>query len=484
MTRYSPTQIIKAIKSADSAFKSKDYQKAIVRYKKSASMDPKQPLIWFRLGISYYYSGNLLEAIRSYERAFEIEKHYEIAINLGLSFLGLKKYDDAEKSFNQAIHLDKSPKNSRIKAEIYFQIGRTLHAKGDLKKSLKMLDKSESCENPPILLINYFRGENYLSQNKLDESISFYKKTLEINENFKDAVIKLVLIYLDTEDKENALKLLTSFIKKNQKSSDLWSIRGDIHNSMNDYVNALFAFNQAIKFAESDKDDLSARIGKIKNLLIQKKFEEAENEIDTFLDKHPKNIDGLVLKAESLWLQNMREKAIQYFEENVIFYYPENKAAQLKLAEYYLQVKNYTEAAPKLEKLLETHPEDFNINLNLGQIYSEENYFDSVKSKEYLDKALVSAKKEKEFSHVYFTYGKLDYKNENYKDAENNFKKSLKIDKTNIYAGLFLSKTYLKIDNKERLELFLTQFFESNPSYKEIFKTDVDLNQFIIENEK
>ncbi|MHA1984840.1 MAG: tetratricopeptide repeat protein, partial [Candidatus Hodarchaeales archaeon] len=281
MTRYSPTQIVKAIKSADSAFKSKDYAKAIIRYKKAVVMDPDQPITWFRLGISFYFSGNILEAIRSYERAFKLEKHYEIAINLGLAYLGIKDYERAEKAFSQALQYDESPKNSKTKGEINLQLGRTLLAKGDYKKSLKALEKSENCENPPLLLINYFKGENFLFQNKIEQAIFYYQKTLKIDDGFKDSVIRLVLIYLEKQEKEDALKLLTSFLKKHPESSpDLWNIRGDIHNSMNDYSNAHFAYNQALKYTESDKEELSARIGVIKSLLGQKNYIEAEKEIE------------------------------------------------------------------------------------------------------------------------------------------------------------------------------------------------------------
>jgi tetratricopeptide (TPR) repeat protein len=482
MTRYSPTQIVKAIKSADSAFKSKDYAKAIIRYKKAVVMDPDQPITWFRLGISFYFSGNILEAIRSYERAFKLEKHYEIAINLGLAYLGIKDYERAEKAFSQALQYDESPKNSKTKGEINLQLGRTLLAKGDYKKSLKALEKSENCENPPLLLINYFKGENFLFQNKIEQAIFYYQKTLKIDDGFKDSVIRLVLIYLEKQEKEDALKLLTSFLKKHPESSpDLWNIRGDIHNSMNDYSNAHFAYNQALKYTESDKEELSARIGVIKSLLGQKNYIEAEKEIEILLNSDSKNIDGLALKSELYWLQNDKLKAIEFFEDNVIFHFPDNESALLKLAEYYLQAKLYEKAIILLEKLLKTHPKDFNININLAQIFTDDSHLNPEKAAKYTKKALSIAKSEKENANAYFTIGKLAFKTENNLDAENNLKKALKFDDSHIFAGIFLAKAYLKQAKTDELKIFLSEFLNSHPSYKEIFQADIDLNHYINE---
>ncbi|MFW9930730.1 MAG: tetratricopeptide repeat protein [Candidatus Thorarchaeota archaeon] len=335
MTRYSPVQIVKAIKSADTAFKSKDYQKAILRYKKAASMDSKQPLIWFRMGLSYYFLNNYFEAIKAYETAYSLEKHYEIAINKGLAYLAVKDFDKAEKSFNQALQQEKGPNDSKIKGEIYLQLGRTLLAKKDLKKALKMLERSEKCLEPPLKLIFYFKGEIYLLQEKIDLAIDNFSKTLEIDDTFKDAVIKLVLIYMDQNNKENALKLLTSFLKQDTEHPEFWNIRGDIHRSMNDFKNAEYAYNQALSYEETDSDKRVSLIGLIKTYIQLNSIERANELVDKMLEENSKNIEAHSLKADLLWLQNdKKQEAIKYFEDNVHFYFPDNDSVNMKLSEY------------------------------------------------------------------------------------------------------------------------------------------------------
>src|SRR3989304_6632475 len=139
-------QVLKAVRAADTTFNRKEYQKAALKYKKAISMDHRQPIAWFRLALCYHKLGNIAEAVRNYEHAFELEKAFEIALNKGMAYLLLKDVDNAIRSFTQAIAADQGSETSRNKGQAFFQMGRAHLVKEEPRKASNYFERSEKCE--------------------------------------------------------------------------------------------------------------------------------------------------------------------------------------------------------------------------------------------------------------------------------------------------------------------------------------------------
>ena len=226
-------QIVKVVNSADSAFKKKDYKKALERYKNAAMMDEKQPYVWFKMGLSFYMLENYHDAIKAYDKGLSLKKNYDMALNKGIVHLQLKDFDGAESAFKLALGID----NGNEKPEPWVQLARTYLAKNDYKKALKHLEKAEERNPNPDLqvLINYFKGNIFYAEKKVENAIKAYQSCLDLNPSFKDAVMELSLLYFETGSKDLALKELTDYLKKSPEQTDIWRIRGEIHASLNDH---------------------------------------------------------------------------------------------------------------------------------------------------------------------------------------------------------------------------------------------------------
>jgi tetratricopeptide (TPR) repeat protein len=83
------------------------YVEAVALYKKALTMDPKDPLAHFGLGIVHGKMGQLDEAIREYRAALAITPDHTASwINLAAVLLELKKTDEAIATFTHAADLD------------------------------------------------------------------------------------------------------------------------------------------------------------------------------------------------------------------------------------------------------------------------------------------------------------------------------------------------------------------------------------------
>lgn len=473
-TRYTPTQIVKVINSADSAFKKKDYKKALERYKNAAMMDEKQAYVWFKMGLSFYMLENYHDAIRAYDKGLSLKKNYDMALNKGIVHLQLKDFDGAESAFKLALSID----NGNEKPEPWVQLARTYIAKKDYKKALKHLEKSEERKPSSELqvLINYFRGNIFYAEKKVDNAIEAYQSCLNLNPAFKDAVMELSLLYFEKGSKDLALRVLTEYLKKAPEQIDIWRIRGEIHASLHDYKNSQFSFEQAI---HHDKEfNIESHIGLAKALAKQDLYTETKEQINLILEKDPKNLNALVLDADLLWIQGNKHQTINHLKENALFYYPNDSAIQRLLTDYLIQMGEFSEALSILLKLYDQYPDDWGINLNLGQIFLQEEQ-NSEQALTYLDKALKLADDANKKLNTYIAYGQYYFKREKWDLALNNFKLALKIEDNNQLVVLFYAKTMYRSQNHKDLQKWMKKQLTDHPDDLALFQNDPDLKTFL-----
>ncbi|HQB84676.1 MAG TPA: tetratricopeptide repeat protein, partial [Candidatus Rifleibacterium sp.] len=73
--------------------------------KRTLTMDQSQPYTWYLLGMSQYFSGQIDDAIQSYETAFSMEPNLpvEAHYNLGVAYHETSRYLDAVRSYEEVV---------------------------------------------------------------------------------------------------------------------------------------------------------------------------------------------------------------------------------------------------------------------------------------------------------------------------------------------------------------------------------------------
>jgi len=129
----------------------KNFDKAVINYKKSIEINPDYAEGHNNLGSTLYKLGKFNEAIDSYQRAIKIKPNFTEAYNnLGLAFEDLGKFNEAIDSYQRAIKINPEY------AEAYNNLGNV-----------------------------------YDINEKVDEAILNYKKAIKINANFVEAYSNL-----------------------------------------------------------------------------------------------------------------------------------------------------------------------------------------------------------------------------------------------------------------------------------------------------
>ncbi|MCF2135912.1 MAG: tetratricopeptide repeat protein [Candidatus Thorarchaeota archaeon] len=106
------------------------YRPAAKALKRAAKLKPEDASIENALGTVAYKSGDLKEAVIHFRRAVDLNSRYKLALmNLALSFMGLKEYDKARKTWMRLVKLEKNwPEVWDAYATTCVEIGRFCEA--------------------------------------------------------------------------------------------------------------------------------------------------------------------------------------------------------------------------------------------------------------------------------------------------------------------------------------------------------------------
>ena len=129
----------------------KNFNQALVNYKKSLEINPNYAEGHNNLGVAFYKLRKFNESIDSYQRAIKIKPNFSKAHNnLGLAYKELEKFTESINNYQKAIKIN--PKY----AEAYNNLGNV-----------------------------------YNSNQKIDDAILNYKKAIKLNANFPEAYSNL-----------------------------------------------------------------------------------------------------------------------------------------------------------------------------------------------------------------------------------------------------------------------------------------------------
>lgn len=181
---------------------------AIAAFRKSIHFMPTFSHPWNGLGDVYASSGRLNEAIKTYRKAIELNRLYITPwLGLGLLFTGQGQYREAIKAYEGALKLD--PRN------------RTTW------NDLGMV---------------HLKGESY------DEAIDAFSKAIEIDHGNGWAYSNLAFAYSQQGKYEEAVPLYLKsidFMKDDKDKAISWNRLADIYRLLNDYNNAIAAYQTA-----------------------------------------------------------------------------------------------------------------------------------------------------------------------------------------------------------------------------------------------
>jgi tetratricopeptide (TPR) repeat protein len=153
-------------------------------------------------GNSLFADGEYDKAIAVYTEMLEKRPEiYQINQNIGNCHFKQEKYDLAEEYYKKV--LEHEPDN----VEAILAIGNCYVNRRD-KEVEKIKD--------PTALFNI--GSNFFSHSQYEEALKYYKRAIEIQEDFREAIYQLGLTYLTMTRYEESIETFEDYLKYDQDS--------------------------------------------------------------------------------------------------------------------------------------------------------------------------------------------------------------------------------------------------------------------------
>ena len=145
--------------------------------------------------------------------------------------------------------------DNKEKKEAYIFIGRELEKINEDSQAINSYTKALTYERIDEIDIIAYNNRGILKDKKglYDEALEDYKKSIELKED-ESPYRNLVLLYLDLEKYEEALKYIEIGIAKFPKSSSLSSVKGLIEARQKNYYKAIENYTRAIILNSNNKE--------------------------------------------------------------------------------------------------------------------------------------------------------------------------------------------------------------------------------------
>lgn len=186
----------------------------------------------------------------------------------------------------------------------------------------------------------YVLGYLNLAQEKTKESIPYFLKSIELNEDYASAHYNLAYAYLFTDDMENALKYAKTSLdlyNGNEYKSDAARMVGVIYTELNDDKNALKYYEMADKIDPENYYNIKPML----NLYLKSNNKKANETTKAFFDLAPAN-PTIYNDLEEIYFSNQKEKDLIAFYKTQFSEFKDDNKIQGNLNFYMARIHLYT----------------------------------------------------------------------------------------------------------------------------------------------
>ena len=135
-------------------------------------------------------------------------KNYQLTYLIGLSYVNLQKYAEAEKYFDKLLYVQKKPEIFFIQANIHKQLKKYDSAISYFEKAIQL--------NPNFSEAYNNLGNTKKRVGKIDEAIFCFEKAIQLKENNIEAYLNLANIYKENKKFNKLIKIYEKILSFNQ----------------------------------------------------------------------------------------------------------------------------------------------------------------------------------------------------------------------------------------------------------------------------
>ncbi|MEM3444749.1 MAG: tetratricopeptide repeat protein, partial [Thermoplasmata archaeon] len=274
-----------------------NYEKAAKCYEEILKFAPRDYQALFNLGRVYAKMEKLEEAEKALKKGFEVKGTYECGLMLGIVYEKLGRIEDTIESLEKAVEINPYGE------EAYFELGKAYIEKKDYLKAAEKLEIAVKLARKTEHL--KYLGIAYYHAGKIEEALAVFDGLDDI-----EARVYAAECALSLGNVERALTYLQS-LPADTGIFNAWMLRGKCEENLGKFEEALYSYSKAIEVS-------------------------------------PDLIEGWITKGNLLLKLGRDAEALECY--NHILSREEKEEYLIKVAEIYINLKEYGRALETLEK--------------------------------------------------------------------------------------------------------------------------------------
>lgn len=207
--------------------------------KRTLTMDQSQPYTWYLLGMSQYFSGQIDDAIQSYETAFSMEPNLpvEAHYNLGVAYHETSRYLDAVRSYEEVIRQEPEHINALNNLGLVYSI------LGERDKAVSLFNQVLKIDQNNVKArINL--GNVFLSTKDLVEAEKIYRSAISLDNSDISPRLNLGVVYYEKGDFAKARLEWDTLLKENPENVRVLSVMGSAYLERREFDKAIGVFKK------------------------------------------------------------------------------------------------------------------------------------------------------------------------------------------------------------------------------------------------
>ncbi|KAJ0422744.1 hypothetical protein BJY00DRAFT_300033 [Aspergillus carlsbadensis] len=222
------------------------YQQALYHLR-----DPKEPKLWYGIGILYDRYGSLDHAEEAFSQVMrmapEFEKANEIYFRLGIIYKQQQKFNQSLDCFKYIVN---DPPRPLTEEDIWFQIGHVHEQQKDFESAQqaykRVLDRDPNHAKVLQQLgwLYHQQSNSYSSQEK---AIEFLEKSVSADNSDAQSWYLLGRCYMSQAKYPKAYEAYQQAVYRDGRNPTFWCSIGVLYYQINQYRDALDAYSRAIR---------------------------------------------------------------------------------------------------------------------------------------------------------------------------------------------------------------------------------------------
>jgi putative PEP-CTERM system TPR-repeat lipoprotein len=380
----------------------------------------KDAAVWLRLSEFYRQKNKLTLSYKALTTGLSIHPHhFELHLAIARKLIEKKDYLSAIKHLKPGLIRSEKDAGSNLK-DAKLLISKCFLAIGELAQAEQYSDEYLE-SHPQSQKARFIQGMIDLLNDAPCKAAATFLSILEANP-FNDAArIQLAHAMVRDDQWQKAIDILTTGTLKHKNNVSLWQ--------------ALF-----------------------KTYRQQKKFDQAEKQLNKILLKHPNDYSTMILQADFYRFIGDRDKAEQTYRK-MIGVFPEDPSSYLQLSQLYTQDNKFDMATRQLENGLAMHPKSDEILLALTKIYLKRGKYDLV-----LKMAMKKIKESPHDAQAFMLTGKVYAAVREYGKSETAFLKAIDAKPNSAEAQIELMELWYRQNEKQKIVKYFNSLIKARPN--------------------